>query len=139
MIEEALKDLTKAIKDLTEATNERRKETASAIEKITGNLSAAVDAEPQAETKPKPKPKPKAKPKVEPKVETDDAETTSDGGGKEISLEDLHAMVMLKSRAGHQSTIREFLDGFKVRKLSDLTYDQRCEMRGLVETLKDKK
>jgi hypothetical protein len=124
MIEEVLKDLT-------EATDKLRKE----IEKLTFAISLGGGslAAPRANTKPK------AKPKVEPKVETDDAETTSDGGGKEISLEDLHAMVMLKSRAGHQSTIREFLDGFKVRKLSDLTYDQRCEMRGLVETLKDKK
>tara|TARA_R100000951_G_scaffold24904_2_gene21135 strand:+ start:2805 stop:3179 length:375 start_codon:yes stop_codon:yes gene_type:complete len=119
------------LKNLAEATDELRKE----IEKLTfaisfggGSLAA-----------PRAKAKPKAKPKVEPKVEADDAETTPDRSGDEISLEDLHAMVMLKSRAGHQSTIREFLDGFNVRKLSDLTYDQRCGMRGLVEALKDKK
>ena len=121
MIEEALKDLT-------EATKELRKE----IEKLTANLGSAVDAEPQAETKPKPKPK--AKPKAEPKVKTDDAKTTPDEGD-DISLEDLHAMVMLKSRAGHQGTIRVFLDGFKVQKLSDLTAEQRRGMRGLVEAL----
>jgi hypothetical protein len=123
MIEEVLKDLT-------EATDELRKE----IEKLTATLGAAAGAEPEAKVETKPKPKPKAKPKVD----TDDAETTPDGGGDEISLEDLHAMVMLKSRAGHQSTIRKFLDGFKAKKLSDLTYDQRCDMRGLVEALKDK-
>lgn len=122
MIEEVLKDLTVA-------TVELRKE----IEKLTATLGAAAGAEPEAKVETKPKPKPKAKPKVD----TDDAETTPDEGD-DISLEDLHAIVMLKSRAGHQSTIREFLNGFKVRKLSDLTYDQRCDMRGLVEALKDK-